>query len=51
MLNSRGDSLFVVNLRSTLVNLNTELTTKTVNNDIEVKLTHTADDSLTCLVV
>ena len=51
MLNCSGDSLFVVNLRCTLVNLYTELTTETVNDDIEVKLTHTADDGLACLMI
>ena len=51
MLNCSCDSLFVVNLRCTLVNLHTELTTETVNDDIKVKLTHTADDGLACLVV
>ena len=51
MLDSLSDCLFVVNLRRTLVDIHTELTTKTVNDDVKVKLTHTADDSLAGLVV
>ena len=41
VLNSLGDSLLVVNLRLTLVTLNLELTLQTVDNNIQVKLTHT----------
>ena len=46
-----GDSLFVVNLRSALIDLDTELTTETVHDDVKVKLTHSADDCLAGLVV
>src|SRR5574344_164522 len=51
MLNSSCDSLFIINLRSTLVDIDTELTTETVYDDIQVKLTHTANHCLACLVV
>ena len=51
MLNCSCDSLFVVNLRCTLVNLYTELTTETVYDNIKVELTHTADDGLASLMI
>ena len=41
VLNSLSKSLLVVNLGSTLVDLYAELTLQTVNDNIEVKLTHT----------
>ena len=50
-VNSLGDCFLVVNLWLTLVTLNLELTLQTVDDDIEVKLTHTRDDSLTTLLV
>ena len=46
-----GDGLLISNLRSAYVSLNLELTEQSVNDDIEVKLTHTSDDRLTCLLV
>ena len=49
MLNCAGDGLFVVNLRSALVNLYAELPAETVDDDVEVKLTHAADDGLASL--
>ena len=51
MLNLGGDCLLVVNLRCTLVDFDTELTAQTVNDNVEVKLTHTADDCLSGFVV
>ena len=51
MLNCGGDCLLVVNLRCTLVDFDTELTAQTVNDNVEVKLTHTADDCLSGFVV
>ena len=51
MLDRLGKSLLVVHLRSTLVDLHTELAAQTVDDDVEVKLTHTADDRLTRLLV
>jgi len=50
-INSFGDCLFVSNLRCTNVCLNLELTKKTVNDDIQVKLTHTSDNSLSCFLI
>ncbi len=49
MLNFAGDGLFVVDLRSTLVDLYAELPAETVDDDVEVKLTHAADDGLASL--
>ena len=51
MLYCSGDGLFVVNLRSALIDLDTELTTETIHDDVKVKLTHSADDCLAGLVI
>ena len=40
-VNSLGDGLLVVNLRLALVTFNLEFTLQTVDDDVEVKLTHT----------
>ena len=45
------NSLFVVNLWLTLVTLYLELTLQTVDNNVEVKLTHTRDNGLTTLLI
>ena len=50
-VNCLSDSLFVVNLRFTLVTFYFEFTFQTVDNDIQVKLTHTGNNCLTCLFV
>ena len=50
-LNSLRDSLAVCHLRTTLVTLNFELTFQTVDNDLQVELTHTADDRLSGLLI
>ena len=50
-LNRLRDSLLISNLRTALVTFNLELTTQTVDDDIQVKLTHTANNGLTCLLV
>jgi translation elongation factor EF-G len=42
-----GIALAKLDLRSTNVSFNFELTLHTINNDIKVKLTHTRDDCLT----
>ena len=47
MLDSGGDSLLVCHLRTTLVHLYVKLTAQTVKNNVQMQLTHTADDSLT----
>ena len=49
--NRFSDSFLVSNLRFTLITFNLEFTTQTVNDDIQVKLTHTANYSLTCFFV
>ena len=49
--NSSSDRLFVGYLRCAYISLNLELTEQTVNDDIEVKLTHTCDDCLACFLV
>ena len=51
MLERGRDGFFVVNHGSSLVDLHTELATQTVDDDVQVKLTHTADNRLTCLGV
>ena len=45
------DCFLVSNLRCTYVSLNLELSEETVNDDIQVKLTHTCDNGLTCFFV
>jgi hypothetical protein len=45
------DRFTVSNLRFTYITVNAEFTLHTVNDDIQVKLTHTRDQSLTCFVV
>ena len=45
------DSLAVSHLRTTLVTLYLELTFQTVDDDLQVKLTHTGDDGLAGLLV
>ena len=45
------DSLFVSNLRSTYIGFYFELTKKTVNDDLQMKLTHTGDDRLACFLI
>ena len=46
-----ADGLFVVDLRRTLIDLHSELAFQTVYDDLQVELTHTADDGLSCLMV
>ena len=50
-INSFGDCLFVSNLRSTYVSLNLKFTKETVNDDIQMKLTHTSDNGLSCFLI
>ena len=45
------DGLFIVHLRFALVAFNLELTLQTVDNDIQVKLTHTRDNGLSTLLI
>ncbi|BBG29094.1 O-methyltransferase [Zymobacter palmae] len=47
LLDRLADGFTVGNLRLTNVGFNLELATHTVNDDVEVELTHTGDDSLT----
>ena len=51
VLYGRADGLLVVDLRRTLVDLDTELAFETVHDNLQVKLTHTADDGLAGLMV
>ena len=51
VLNRLGERLLVVDLRSALVDLDAELAAQTVDDDVEVQLTHTADDRLTRILV
>ena len=46
-VNSLGDAFFVCYLWTALVTFNLEFATQTVDDDVEVKLTHTADYGLT----
>ena len=50
-IDSLGKGLLVRYLRCTYICLNLELTEKTVNDDLQVKLTHTRDDGLTGLFI
>ena len=50
-VDSLRDGFLIVNLRLTLVTFNLELALQTVDNDIEVQLTHTRDNGLTALLV
>ena len=49
--NFLGECFFVSNLRSTYVSFYLEFTKQTVNNDFQVKFTHTRDDCLSCFSV
>ena len=51
VLNRLGERLLVVHLRGTLVDLHAELAAQTVYDDVEVELTHTADNRLTRILV
>ena len=51
VLNRLGKRLLVVDLGGTLVDLDAELTAQTVDDDVEVQLTHTADDGLARILV
>src|SRR5690606_6987025 len=46
-----GKRLFISHLWSTLVDFYLELATHTVNDDFQVKLTHTAQDGLACIFI
>ena len=50
-INSLSHCLLVSYLRSTNVCLYLEFTKETVNDDLEVKLTHTGDDCLACFCI
>ena len=51
VLDGRGERLLVVDLGRTLVDLDAELAAQTVDDDVEVKLAHAADDRLSALLV
>ena len=51
VFNCNVESLFVSNLRSTLVNFNFKLSTHTVNDDLKVQLSHSAKNCLTCFFI
>ena len=46
-----GNGLFVSNLRCTYISLYLELTKQTVNDDLQMKLTHTSNDCLSSFLV
>ena len=46
-----SDGFLVVHLRLTLVALHLELTTQTVNDDVQMELTHTRDNGLAALLI
>ena len=50
-VDSLGDGFLIVHLGLALVTLYLELTTQTVDDDVEVKLTHTGDNRLSALLV
>src|SRR5690606_31184922 len=51
MINILGECFLVSNLGSALVNLYLEFTSESVDNNLEVQFTHTAEDGLTGLLV
>src|SRR5690606_5623536 len=51
VLNRSGKRFFVRHLGSTLIDLNFELALQTIDDDLKVKLTHTAENGLTGLLV
>src|SRR5690606_19621269 len=51
VLNTFRDRFFVCNLRCTLVDLNLKLTLQSVDDNLEVKFTHTSQDRLSCFLV
>src|SRR5690606_18686634 len=51
MFNSSGECFLVSNLASALVNFNLELAPHTIDDDLEVKLTHSTKDGLTCIFI
>ena len=51
LINRLCKCLFVSNLRSTYVSLYLEFTKQTVNDDLQMKLTHTGDDCLTGFLI
>src|SRR5690606_29138687 len=51
VLYHHSEGFFISNLRSTLVNFYFEFTTQTVDDNFEVKLTHTSQDSLSGIFV
>ena len=50
-INRFCEGFFVCNLRSTNVSLYLKFTKETVNDDLQMELTHTCDDSLTCFLI
>ena len=50
-VNFLTECFFVSYLRSTYVSFNLEFTKETVNDDFQVKFTHTSDDCLTCFLI
>ena len=50
-VNSLSNCFLVCNLRCTNVSFYLELSKKTVNDNFEVKLTHSGDDCLTCFCI
>ena len=50
-VNRLGDGFLVVNLRLTLVDFHLEFALETIDDDVQVQLTHTGDDGLTALFV
>ena len=51
LINSLCKGLLVSNLRCAYVSLYVELTKQTVYNDLQVKLTHTGNNCLSCLMI
>ena len=51
LINSLCKGLLVSNLRCAYVSFYMELTKQTIYNDLQVKLTHTGNDCLACLLI
>ena len=50
-VNCLGKCLLVSNLRCSYISLYLELTEKSVNDDLQMKLSHSGNDRLTCLLI
>ena len=50
-LDRLGDCFLICNLWSTYIRLNLKLTKQSINNNLQMKLTHSGDNGLSCLLI